>query len=43
MKTNLPSHIDRWSFKSHKTHSFFEKYDVFIIIAVFAIIYLLLF
>lgn len=43
MKTNLPSHIDRWSFHSHKTSSFFEKYDVVIIIAIFALAYFLIF
>lgn len=43
MKTNLPSHIDRWSFNSHKTHGFFEKYDIFIIIAIFGLAYYLIF
>jgi len=43
MKTNLPSHIDRWSFNKHKTYDFLEKYDVFIIIAVFTVAYFLIF
>jgi hypothetical protein len=43
MKTNLPTHIDRWSFSSHKTYSFLEKYDIFIIIAIFTIVYFLIF
>jgi len=42
MKTNLPSHIDKWSFNTHKV-SFFEKYDIFIIIAVFTLLYFLIF
>jgi len=43
MKTNLPSHIDRWSFSSHKNHSFLEKYDLLIIIAVFILAYFFIF
>ena len=43
MKTNLPSHIDRWSFNSHKTYSFFEKYDLVIVIAVFTLAYFIIF
>jgi hypothetical protein len=43
MKTNLPSHIDNWSFKRTKTYSFIEKYDFVVVIAVFAIAYLLIF
>jgi len=43
MKTNLPTHIDRWSFDRHRKTSFFEKYDLFIVIAVFGIAYYLIF
>ena len=43
MKTNLPTHIDRWSFNKQKSHSFFEKYDILIIISVFTLAYFLIF
>lgn len=43
MKTNLPSHIDRWSFNNHRAGTLIEKYDVLIIIAVFTLAYFLIF
>jgi len=43
MKTNLPSHINNWSFTKNKKESFFIKYDVFIIVFVFIVGYLIIF
>jgi len=43
MKTNLPPHINNWSFKGVKSSSFVEKYDLIIIIAIFAIAYMIIF
>jgi len=43
MKTNLPSHINDWSFNAGKKENFLVKYDLFIIIIVFTIGYLVIF
>ena len=43
MKTNLPSHIDDWSFNGEKKENFIVRYDLFIIITVILIGYFVIF
>lgn len=43
MKTNLPSHINDWSFNKNKKESFIIKYDLVIIISIVLIGYFIIF
>jgi len=44
VKTNLPSHLDNWSFTTDKKSKSIKKFDVFLmLITFFTIVYFLLF